>query len=105
MKKLFFTLTFVCVLFIAKSQTQTQPNPITSNAITYKREVPPSDTYSIVKNTSGAAIPDQILEEVNLYRKYDVDYLWIVNKDIEILIYYVGKIVSDIDQQKNLKDE
>jgi hypothetical protein len=73
-----------------------------SEALTYNWEVPAQNTYKIIKNTSGLPLTDQILEEINLHRKFDLDYTWIVNSEIEILIYYVGKptLISNTDDGK-----
>lgn len=80
--------------FINLSDTLKYKNAISTEkteALTYNREIPPPNTYKIIKNTSGLPISDSILEEINLHRKFDVDFTWVVNSNIEILIYYVGK--------------
>lgn len=96
MKTLF---TFLFVLFgtnLLFSQVNvdvvaTPSTPMSTNTITYQPEMPATNTYKIIKNTTGAAASNKILEEVNLHRRFDVDYLWVVNENIHILIYYFNK--------------
>jgi hypothetical protein len=57
----------------------------------YKRELAPESSYKVTKNTSGHSVPVEVLEEINMHRRFDADYLWVVNENLEILIYYVNK--------------
>lgn len=66
-------------------------NDTISSSLIYHRQIPPESTYKIIKNTTGFVVSNKILEEINLHRKFDVDYLWIVNENIHILIYYFNK--------------
>lgn len=63
----------------------------TSSELSYHPEIPATNTYKIIKNTTGIAISNKILGEINLYRRYDIDYLWVIDNKIEILIYYFNK--------------
>ncbi|HYG53231.1 MAG TPA: hypothetical protein VD905_20165 [Flavobacteriales bacterium] len=67
---------------------------MTTDHLRYKPQIPDSNTYKIIKNTSGTPVSTSVLEKMNLYRRHDVDYLWVVNSDIEILVYYVNKMVT-----------
>lgn len=69
----------------------TPPTPMSTNTITYQPEIPASNTYKIIKNTTGSELSNKILEEINLNRRYDEDFLWVVNDNVEILIYYFNK--------------
>ena len=66
--------------------------PTTLNTIIYQPEIPTTNTYKIFKNTTGTELPNKILEEINLHRLFDKDFLWVVNDKVEILIYYFNKI-------------
>lgn len=69
----------------------TPTSPMSINTITYQPEIPATNTYKIIKNTTGTELPNKILEEINLHRRYDKDFLWVVNDNVEILIYYHNK--------------
>jgi hypothetical protein len=99
MKKifLFFAGMFFCSLLSAQQPANTE---IKTEILTYKKEIPSADSYKVVKNNSGSSIPNAILEDINLYRRFDVDFLWVVNADIEILIYYVNKPQNNIETSK-----
>lgn len=69
----------------------TNENTYTSSELTYKPEIPATNTYKIIKNTTGQPVSTKTLEQINLHRRYDVDYLWKVDNTIEILIYFFNK--------------
>jgi hypothetical protein len=62
-----------------------------SQPLNYHAEIPNPNTYKIIKNLTGIPIPNSILEKINMHRRFDVDYTWVVDTNIEILIYYVNK--------------
>ncbi|MBE7440959.1 MAG: hypothetical protein HS119_00700 [Flavobacteriales bacterium] len=66
-------------------------NTSISSTLTYHPEIPAANTYKVIKNTTGQPISSKILEQINLHRRYDVDYLWKVDNTIEILIYFFNK--------------
>jgi hypothetical protein len=83
-------------LFLFTAQlvsAQTSEAEMTTGYLMYKPEIPDTSTYKVTKNTTGFPVPLSILEKINMYRRFDVDYLWVVNGNIEILVYYVNKMV------------
>lgn len=98
--KLLFT--FLCIIFgfnslfsqISNNKEAVitaNENTSISSTLTYHPEIPVANTYKIIKNTTGQPISTKTLEQINLHRRYDVDYLWKVDNTIEILIYYFNK--------------
>jgi len=63
------------------------------SGLKYKPEIPDSSSYQILKNLSNAPIEEKILKQINFYRR-DKDFIWIVSKEVEILIY---SVLSNID--------
>lgn len=64
---------------------------ITSQPLIYHAEIPNPNTYKIIKNLTGSPLSTSVLENINLHRRFDIDYTWVVDTNIEILIYYVNK--------------
>lgn len=56
------------------------------SGLIYKPEIPDSSSYQIQKNLSNAPIEDKVLKQINFHRR-DKDFIWIVSKEVEILIY------------------
>ena len=56
-------------------------------ALTYAAEIPTENSYQIVKNTSNQELTNQILLQINAHRKHNEDFLWVVNEELEILIF------------------
>lgn len=104
MKKI---LTILILLLIVNSKILAQIvinesiNTYTNSELIYIPEIPIENTYKITKNTTMQPISNKILEQINIHRRYDVDYLWKVNNNIEILIYYFNKPINII--QLNIK--
>lgn len=84
------SILFFCVAQKGSAQTT---EIMTKDYLRYKPEIPDTSTYVVTKNTTGLPVPNSILEKINMYRRFDADYLWVVNNEIEILIYYVNKLV------------
>jgi hypothetical protein len=87
MKTFLSILTLSILTHIGFAQTTTQELGVLS----YKKEIPNANTYKITKNTTGTALTTSVLENINLHRRFDSDYTWVVDENIEILIYIVGK--------------
>lgn len=77
--------TILFILFLAISLTGKSQSETTLSPLTYAPSIPADSTYTIIKNTTGEAIPESIILEINLHRMNE-NYLWRVNSDIEILI-------------------
>ncbi len=84
---------FLCQFLFAQETTGTSTN-LTSQKLTYHKEIPAVNSYKVIKNTTGTdEIPVEILEEINFHRRSDIDYKWTVSDEILILIYHIGKTV------------
>lgn len=81
-------LSFFCVTE-AKAQETGDPNKqkLHSSTLQYHPEMPPADSYKIIKNTTGQEVPDSVLLKINMYRKLDKDFVWKVSDEIEVLIF------------------
>lgn len=80
-----FFVFFVLIIFnqnIFSQETEQE----SFSVLSYKPEIPDSSSYQILKNLSNAPIEEKILMQVNFHRR-DKDFIWIVSKEVEILIY------------------
>jgi len=98
-RKILFTVSFLTAVagfsqsteISATSQNELTPKlPSTSARVSYAKEIPNANSYQIEKNTSGAVISEEILKMINYHRRLE-DYLWVVNNDIEILVFKFNK--------------
>jgi hypothetical protein len=88
MKNIFLALVFIFGLSLGLSAQNTPQNSsINSSGLTYSPQLPKEDSYKILKNDTGLAVPQEILMEINKHRKAEEDFTWVVNDKIEILIY------------------
>ena len=88
----------VLVVFVSYNlaYSQLSPNPLimskenetVSAGLTYQPETPSLDSYIITKNETGLPLSSDVLNQINFNRRYDIDYKWIVDEKIEILIYH-----------------
>lgn len=78
---LLFLLPFVGFSQNTGQETTQQPAPLK-----YYPTMPADSTFTVIKNTTGSAVPDEVLLDINLYRM-KVDYFWRVDGKIEILIH------------------
>lgn len=71
----------------AQDQNTSNTQVLSSSTLTYKPEIPAPETYQIVKNTTGAAVPDSVLLMINAKRKLDEQVEWKVNDELELIIF------------------
>lgn len=64
--------------------------PVRTTLISYSKEIPAANTYTLTRNTSKAAVPVEVLEQINLHRRHDEAVIWKVSEELEILIYPFG---------------
>lgn len=104
MEKFYTTLILLLCAISGFSQTPVKTvKEIKSNAIatvstdtnitvlTYAKQIPETSTYKVLLNNTGEPIDDSVLEMINYHRSFEEDKTWIVNEDIEILIYKAKK--------------
>ncbi len=96
---LFFSL-FAVVGLKAQENVQTETN-LNTQMMTYHKEIPNENSFMVSKNSTGNDIPKAILEDINLHRKLDENFIWVVNDQIEILIYPMNK--KEVELNKNKK--
>lgn len=90
MKIIFVLCLFVGAFAHNKLYSQTQEN-IVHEGLTYSPEIPDSNTYKVVKNTTNEKVSKDILLKINYHRLANEDYLWVVDNSIEILIYKINQ--------------
>jgi hypothetical protein len=96
MKNLIFLALFLSPFsFILAQKIEPTNHSETVSTLKYAPEIPSSNTYIVKVNNSGKEVPVEILEQLNFYRKGDIDFLWKVDEDLEILIYSLHKISSE----------
>lgn len=105
MKTLLFVLSFFLCQSLLAQETISTSNNLNTQVLTYHKEIPAADSYSVIKNTSGTSeIPTVILEEINFHRKSDVDYKWVVNDQIEILIHPMNREKGELQIHTHKND-
>ena len=88
MKKIGLSVLFSCAIFLGFSQEVVFSNQSENvSTLMYEPEIPNADTYFIKLNKTGKEVPNEILLQINSYRRTDTDFLWRVNEKLEILIY------------------
>jgi len=92
LKQTFITASFIFIFSFSFSQELEQQSlsqevKIETSGLSYHKEIPDTNSYKIVKNTTGEGLPKEILEEINFHRRHNEDFHWIVDNQIEIYIY------------------
>ena len=82
---LIFGLLSVSSISLAQQQEETEHKKNVST-LKYQPTIPAETTYTVVKNTTGEPLTEEIKLEINLHRM-KTDYLWRVNAEVEILIH------------------
>lgn len=74
---------------LANAQESTANAPVQATMITYSKEIPANDTYTVTHGPK-TDIPVEVLEQINAHRRHDETVLWKVSDELEILIYPFG---------------
>ncbi|MCU0437155.1 MAG: hypothetical protein MUC49_04525 [Raineya sp.] len=79
------------------AQTTQNPNWIDSPKRTGERfQIPPNNTYEIIKNETGKPVSHDVLRSIHRRRLSNDDVLWRVNSELEILVYSKKRVVSNL---------
>lgn len=99
MYKSHYLILLLCILLpivVSAQQDQriiTSVEPKTSASIQDARELPREGTYEIITtNNTTPQIAEEVMRSINSIRKYDEDFIYVVDPQVSIKIYSLKRI-------------
>jgi len=79
------------------AQTTQNPNWIEAPQKTDARyQIPPNNTYQIVKNETGKPVSNDVLSNIHRRRQTNDDVLWKVSPELEIMVYSKKRVLNTL---------